>query len=182
MFEYIISSNQLKKIKLNEIAIMYQPETISFKKIIKNGKYKVYGSNSVLGYYNDYNHKDQELVLSCRGTCGIPKITDAFSWINGNLMVIKLKTNFQYKEYLFQHFKKINASSLQTGTVQKQLVQKSLNTYNVYVPDLKKLNIFEEFATKHRKLITRNNNENEKLIKLRDFLLPLLINGQATID
>ncbi|UTS70255.1 restriction endonuclease subunit S [Mycoplasma bradburyae] len=182
MFEYIISSNQLKKIKLNEIAIMYQPKTIRLKQIIKNGKYKVYGTNSVLGYYNDYNHKDQELVLSSVGTCGIPKITDAFSWINGTLMVIKLKPNFQYKEYLFQHLKKINASYLQTGTIQKQLVRRNLNAYNVYVPDLKKLNIFEEFATKNRKLITRNDNENEKLIKLRDLLLPLLMSGQATID
>ena len=45
----------------------YQPKTISMSQLDENGAYPVYGANGVIGRYNQYNHREQEILLTCRG-------------------------------------------------------------------------------------------------------------------
>ena len=57
--------------KLGDICNLYQPKTISGEMLIADGKYLVYGANGVIGRYNQYNHEESEVLLTCRGaTCG----------------------------------------------------------------------------------------------------------------
>ncbi len=57
-------------VELGEVCEMYQPKTITSKEIQSEGKYKVFGANGIIGYYDKYNHEDSEVLITCRGaTC-----------------------------------------------------------------------------------------------------------------
>lgn len=44
--------------------------------MIKNGKYPVFGANGIIGKYDKFNHKNSELLITCRGaTCGSVNIS-----------------------------------------------------------------------------------------------------------
>lgn len=82
-----------QEVKLGDICEdIYQPQTVPQKEFKNNG-YKVYGANGFVGFYNKYNHKEWQVVLSCRGDCGTINKTEPESWINGNAMVLKMEGN-----------------------------------------------------------------------------------------
>ena len=85
-------SERWRKVTLGEMCEMYQPKTISKKMLQIDGKYPVYGANGVIGRYNEFNHENPQLLVTCRGaTCGSVNISEPNSWINGNAMVIQPK-------------------------------------------------------------------------------------------
>ena len=114
IFQFYYSKNDKKKVKLKDIATMYQPETITGNNFVSNGKYYVYGSGGIIGKYNKYNHKDSELMISCRGKCGNIALSLPFSWIIGNQMIVK-PHQIQLKYYLYNYFKIINLYKIETG-------------------------------------------------------------------
>ena len=107
---------------------MYQPKTISTKELIENGKYLVYGANGIIGRYDKYNHEKSQLLVTCRGaTCGAVNISEPYSWINGNAMVINPKNeklDLKYLSYIFQS--EVNFGKLITGSAQPQITRQSL--------------------------------------------------------
>ena len=124
--------------KLGEVFELYQPKTISASDMIEDGKYPVFGANGIIGNYNQYNHKDIELLLTCRGaTCGTINISQPFSWINGNAMVIHPK-NADSMIFKFVYYQLLGAdlSSVITGAAQPQITRKSLKVLDFHIPPL----------------------------------------------
>ena len=75
-------------VHLGEIARIYQPQTISSTELTEDG-FLVYGANGIIGKYKEYNHKTEQICITCRGnTCGMVNYTKPMSWITGNAMVI----------------------------------------------------------------------------------------------
>lgn len=107
---------------------MYQPKTISTKELIENGKYLVYGANGIIGRYDKYNHEKPQLLVTCRGaTCGTVNISEPYSWINGNAMVINPKSeklDLKYLSYIFQS--EVDFDKIITGSAQPQITRQSL--------------------------------------------------------
>ena len=168
-----------KNMMLKEIVQMYQPETITTNDLIEDGNYYVYGSGGIIGKYNKYNHKESEVMISCRGLCGNVTLSLPKSWIIGNQMVMQFN-NFIYKYYIFNYLKNIDLTKVETGSVQKQITRKNLEQLIINVPSeqilLKYSNIFKEIYFK----INNSILETEKLKNLKSSLLPLLINGQLS--
>lgn len=59
-----------KKCLLLDVCKVYQPQTIATSKLIEGAQYDVFGANGCIGKYNQYNHEEDEVLLTCRGTCG----------------------------------------------------------------------------------------------------------------
>ena len=57
-----------------------------------------------------------------------------------------------------------------------------LGNLNIIIPNNKLLDKFEKIQKQYIKLILDKKSENEQLIRLRDFLLPLLMNGQVSVS
>jgi restriction endonuclease S subunit len=124
-----------EKKRLGEICKIYQPKTITLNELKKNGRYKVYGANGVIGYYDKYNHENSEVLITCRGaTCGTVNISEPFSWITGNAMVVSPLSNDLDKEYLFYFLKKSDLLSTISGSAQPQITRASLSPVEVYIP------------------------------------------------
>ena len=166
--------------QISKIANLYQPVTITDKDFISNGKYFVYGANGIIGKYNDYNHENREIAICCRGaSCGNYLMTIPESWITGNSMVVSLK-NELLKEYIFWGLNKQIISKFITGSAQPQITRTNLNLMVVTVPTKEILIKFNHIIDKIRLRLEANFKENQQLESLRDFLLPLLMNGQVS--
>ena len=183
-FQFLQNANtEWKQQSLAELSKMYQPKTISGKDLIADGNYFVYGANGIIGKYNQYNHSESEIAVACRGaSCGSIQMTLPFSWITGNAMLVRPHSDFPYKEYLYYYLLAKNPNYLCSGSAQPQLTRENLTLYSLKVPPITELNVFESYAEKVRKIIIKNQQENIELSTLRDWLLPMLMNGQATIS
>ena len=177
IFQFYYSKNDKKKVKLKDIATMYQPETITGNDFVSNGKYYVYGSGGIIGKYNKYNHKDSELMISCRGKCGNIALSLPFSWIIGNQMIVK-PHQIQLKYYLYNYFKIINLYKIETGSVQKQITRSNLEKLEIQLLNENiLLNLANKLQPIYKQIIEITIN-NEKLNEIKEKLLPLLISQQ----
>ena len=124
--------------RLSDVCDMYQPKTISKKMLVPDGKYPVFGANGVIGKYNEFNHAEPQLLVTCRGaTCGSVNISQPYSWINGNAMVVKPKGDnliTNYLKYFFQGG--VNFSEVITGSAQPQITRQSLNPLSIPIPSI----------------------------------------------
>lgn len=68
------------------------------------------------------------------------------------------------------------------GSVQQQLTVPEISFIEIPYPHSSVLHEYNKVANPIVEMIERNINENEILTKQRDELLPLLMNGQATIN
>lgn len=66
------------------------------------------------------------------------------------------------------------------ASTRASLSEENLKLVFVAEPPIKLVEKFEEILSTMRKTILKNDDENEELKSLRDFLLPLLMNGQVT--
>ena len=125
-------------VHLNEIASIYQPQTISSTELTEDG-FWVYGANGIIGKYKDYNHKTEQICITCRGnTCGMVNYTKPMSWITGNAMVINTD-DYQdkvHKRYLYHYFSAYNFNSIISGSGQPQIVRTPLELLEVTLPTI----------------------------------------------
>ena len=166
---------------LGEFADLYQPKTISDKEMIDDGEYLVYGANGIIGRYSEYNHEDSMVTISCRGNCGIINVTRPYSWITGNSMVVKPKDDIYNIDYISNLLLSLSISSVITGSVQKQLTRTSLVPLKIIIPNkeiIEKYRAITNVSFEKRKAI---QIEVEQLTQLRDWLLPMLMNGQVKV-
>ena len=169
----------MQVLKLLEACEVYQPKTIPKKDLIEDGKYFVYGANGKIGRFNEYNHSEEEVLLGCRGSVGSLNISEPYSWITGNAMVVKPKSNQLLKKYIYYFLNSLDKKNIITGSSIPQITRKSLETTEIPVPSLKEQDRIVERLDRFEKLILQLKNnrhrqiqEYEKLKKSLSYLLP----------
>ena len=118
------------------IAEIYQPKTLSERELANEG-FVVYGANGIIGHYKDYNHKREQVIITCRGsTCGEVTFTEPFSWITGNAMVINADNSSQIrKKFLYQLMLATDLSYLVSGSGQPQITS-NIKSHKITIPKL----------------------------------------------
>ena len=125
-------------VHLGEIARIYQPQTISSTELTEDG-FLVYGANGIIGKYKQYNHKTEQICITCRGnTCGMVNYTKPMSWITGNAMVINTDEhqNKVCKRYLFHYLSAYNFNCIISGSGQPQIVRTPLEKLEITLPSI----------------------------------------------
>lgn len=167
---------------LEDYCQMYQPKTLGLKELSANGKYRVYGANGLIGYYDAYNHSNSEIAIACRGnSCGAVNRSMPFSWITGNAMVMKMRDESIHNEFIAQSVPYINVSGAISGSGQPQLTRENLNPLKLIKPSKEILLRFSKEVEPIISLKLKNQDEIDHLNKYRDGILPLLMNGQVSI-
>jgi type I restriction enzyme M protein len=151
----INKNSNFSYVNLTDVCELYQPKTITQKELIDNGKYPVYGANGVIGRYNNFNHENPEIAITCRGaTCGTINLTEPFSWITGNAMVCKISDSHKInKKYLFYFLKNSDFSSVITGSAQPQITRQNFNNFKIPLPSIEKQNQIAEELDGYQKII-----------------------------
>lgn len=121
---------------LCELCNPKQWKTVSTSELTSTG-YPVYGANGVIGYYSNYNHEKETLLITCRGaTCGTLNICKPFSYINGNAMALDDLSDEIDIKYLYYFLLSRGLSDTITGSAQPQIVRQSLKNVRVIYPNL----------------------------------------------
>ena len=68
------------------------------------------------------------------------------------------------------------------ASTRASLSEGNLSMLTIVIPDKKTVAKYNQMVTKIRKSMLKNKDESVKLIQLRDWLLPMLMNGQAIIE
>lgn len=163
---------------LGEICNLYQPKTITSTEVKDSGKYKVYGANGIIGFYDKYNHEDREVIITCRGsTCGTINYTEPKSWITGNAMVATPKNNKIIKDYLFYILSFMNLKSVITGMAQPQITGKDLSPFKLKLPDIDEQELISNILITADKEITKLEKKLQITKEQKKYLLNNLITG-----
>ncbi len=161
---------------------LYQSQTISEKEMDIKGKYFVFGANGIVGKYFKYNHEESEIVITCRGnSCGNIIKTLPKCWITGNAMVVGSDYDFMSKEFIYQMLSWVGLRNVITGSGQPQITRTNLETLLFILPDIKLIKYFSEKISSNSLKRNLLFEENQELAQLRDWLLPMLMNGQVRV-
>lgn len=162
-------------VKLKDIAIISsgkRPKT-------KGKEYKIplIGASGIMSYTNDYNSDSDILVIGRVGTLGVVQRYFDKVWLSDNIISIKTK----YMNTLENYFKYVDYQSLNRGSTQPLITQTDISNLEIKF-NKKKFVKFENEMRELRKKIELNNEQSKVLEKLKDTLLPKLLNGKINLD
>ena len=106
--------------------------------------------------------------------------------INESVFSIRSKTDTVTPEFMYLYFQSDNfiqkATNTSTGSIFKGIRINTLLDTALIVPELQVCKRFTDAVKPLLAEINNNSSETAKLTALRDWLLPMLMNGQATIS
>lgn len=128
---------------------------------------------------------DNSILLSINGTLG------SISFYNGEKIAIgksacflnvkdKKSKPFVYQILSSEKFQKY-MYKVAGGSTIKNFAPKQAADYDIIIPPIELLEKFNEIASFYLIKQIKQEKENEELTKLRDYLLPLLMNGQIEV-
>ena len=160
-------------LSLGDVCELYQPKTIIGKDLIPDGKYNVWGANGVIGKFDQYNHEDEQVLISCRGEkCGVINYSNKFSWVTCNSMVAKpIHEDSLNKRFLFFLLSGTDLSPVINGTAQPQITRKSIEVFKIPLPPIEEqqeiVSLFQSIETAMEQVERQEKN----LLNLKNNLL-----------
>ena len=150
------------------------------KSEIKTSEFNIplFGASKIMGYTKEFSYNEDILIIGRVGTHGVIQRVNYPCFPSDNTFVIKS----EYYGFVYQLLKRIDYDSLNTGSTQPLITQKSLKTVNVVLPDKNSLFSFEKISKTIFDKIYINQNEISILQKLRDTLLPKLMSGEIDVS
>ena len=138
----------------------------------------LFGASKIMGYTKEFSYNEDILIIGRVGTHGVIQRVNYPCFPSDNTFVIKSR----YYGFVYQLLKRIDYDSLNTGSTQPLITQKSLKTVNVVLPDEQTLSNFENTSKIIFDEIYNNQKEIATLTKLRDTLLPKLMSGEIDVS
>ena len=135
-------------------------------------------------YTNEPNRmaKKGDILLSVRAPVGTLNIADNDCCIGRGLAAIRSKYEFNsYLFYVMKYFKTIFDHLDNSGTTFGSITKDDLFNLKLVYPNEEHLKKYDLMISKYNQIILNNQKQNQQLTQLRDWLLPMLMNGQITI-
>lgn len=169
--------------KMEEIAEIYQPQTISQNKLVEDGKYKVFGANGYIGMYNEYNHKLDQVCISCRGAkSGNVNYVKGPVWITGNSMVCNIDNSEKIdKLFLYYQLKDKNFNKYISGGAQPQLTQKELKKVQIKILEINEQIRIRNTLKKIDDIIEKLENKKNEYMLMNKYLMQKLLTGKIRV-
>ncbi|WP_049895950.1 restriction endonuclease subunit S, partial [Microcystis aeruginosa] len=125
------------EVTLVDVCKPKQWKTIPISALKKEG-YPVYGANGVIGFYDEFNHLEETLMITCRGaTCGTINLSTPKSYITGNAMALDdLDRELCDIKFLYYYLSNRGFNDAITGTAQPQITRTSLSGIKIPLPPL----------------------------------------------
>ena len=157
---------------LGDISELYQPKTISSEDLLTEG-FPVFGANGYIGYYKDYNHKENQVTISARGEgTGTPSFVEGPVWITGNSMVVNVeKQDNITKPFLYAFCLSFDFKPFVTGGAQPQLTREVLKKVNIMLPSLPEQEAIGSFFQDLDKAIAKQEEKVNQLKERKQTLL-----------
>ena len=164
--------------------------TLEYYLIIKNGRdhkhlgngiYPVYGSGGEIRKVDSFIYSGESILMPRKGSLNnIMYVNDAF-WSVDTMFYSEMKQPHCAK-YVFYSIKDIDFTRWDSGTGVPSMTSSTLYSILLVKPDADSLAKFDEIITPLFLMIKKNEMQIVELTKQRDDLLPLLMNGQASVN
>lgn len=153
----------------------------------RKGQYPYYGATGIMDYVDDYIFDDEIILLAEDGSTsdeqGHPIVQYVWGkvWVNNHAHIVFPKTQ-EHKVYTYFTLKYIPAKLIETGSIQKKINQENLLKYPVLSAPKFLIDRFSEIVKPiwQKRIVAADDVLS--LVKLREYLLPLLINGQVRLN
>lgn len=126
--------------------------------------------------------KKGDILLSVRAPVGDMNIANADCCIGRGLAALNSKSGSDgFLFYVMKYFKQVFERRNSEGTTFGSITKDDLHSLSVVYPQSDLLKKYDDIVSGYNKMIFVRSLENQDLTKLRDWLLPLLMNGQVTV-
>ena len=143
-----------------------------------SGQYKFFTCSNVPLQCDEYKFDQSSILIAGNGDFNIKHYTGKF---NAYQRTYVLSPDKKYYAILYlSSLYRINSfKSKSTGSIVKFITKEDIECIPVFIPENR---AFLSSLNKMLNLKEKYSSENEGLIKIRNFLLPMLMNGQATVS
>ena len=176
--------------KLGDITICHDSKRVPLssndRELVK-GKIPYYGATGIMDYVNDYIFDGDYVLMAEDGSVMTEKGTPILqrisgkNWVNNHAHVLEPVKNHSCK-LLMMLLKDVSVMQIKTGSIQMKINQENMN--KIVVPAIP-LELLFEINQKLEVIDKQQLNlieENKQLTQLRDWLLPMLMNGQVKVE
>ena len=144
------------------------------------GQYPIYGSNGVIGGYDKFNNEDAPVIGHIGNNCGSLVFADGKHYVTYNGVMCNIKNGYdKYFGYVVLLSKDLKSHT--RGSSQPFISYDMLYSLNIVIPDKFLLKKYCDFINPLFDKLINNKKENQQLSNLRDWLLPMLMNGQVKV-
>ena len=182
----VVWNEKLKR----EIPEKWSDNTLEYFLNIKNGRdhkhllcgsYPVYGSGGEMRRVCEWLYDGESVLMPRKGTLNnIMYVNEAF-WTVDTMFYSVMKKEHRAK-YIYYSIRDIDFTRWDAGTGVPSMTSSTLYSIPVIVPQENVLQAFDEKITPLFVAIKHNSKEISELTKQRDELLPLLMNGQVSVN
>ena len=155
-----------KRMRLGELCKPKQWKSLKQSDMTEAG-YPVYGANGVIGFYHEYNHPDETILVGCRGTCGEINVCRAKSYVTSNAMCLDDLADCIDMGYLVCFLKAYDFRKVISGTSQPQITKSSISSIQVPVYSLET----QQAIRSKLEVVLNQIDVCEKVIELFDSLV-----------
>ncbi|WP_300319564.1 restriction endonuclease subunit S [Idiomarina sp.] len=125
--------------------------------------------------------KKGDILLSVRAPVGDMNIAYTDCCIGRGLAALNSKTGSDgFLFYVMKYFNQIFDRRNSEGTTFGSITKNDLHSLKLAYPSVDLLKKYDDIVTNYNKMIFERSLENRELVNLRDWLLPMLMNGQVT--
>ena len=150
-------------------------------KHLKSGNYPVYGSGGEMRRVNEYLYNGESVLMPRKGSLNNIMYVNKSFWTVDTMFYSEMKIPHCAK-YVFFTIKDIDFSRWDSGTGVPSMTASTLYTIPMVKPKDAILQRFDNVLAPLFQKLEQVQLENESLTKQRDELLPLLMNGQVSLN
>lgn len=147
-------------------------------KNLSDGNIPVYGSGGVMRTVDTSIYSGESVLIPRKGTLNNIIYVNGDFWTVDTMFYTKMKEEHS-AIYTYYSAKLYDFEKLNTGTGVPSMTTSIIYNLKVVIPPDKILEYFNDYVQAFYRQIKENEIENRELVSLRDFLLPLLMNGQV---
>ncbi|MBR6125794.1 restriction endonuclease subunit S [Candidatus Saccharibacteria bacterium] len=147
---------------------------------LADGLYPVYGSGGVMRYVSEFLHDGETVLFPRKGTLNNVMYRNEPLWTVDTMFYTSVLVPHSAL-FVFYSAKMFDFERLNTGTGVPSMTSDIIKKLPIISPDRQTLEQFDKTVAKLYNQIHHNEKEISRLTKLRDKLLPLLMNGQVEV-
>ncbi|HFR3947476.1 TPA: restriction endonuclease subunit S, partial [Streptococcus suis] len=129
---------------------------------------------------------DRTILITRSGIPGATRIVSDIpaNTIYSGFIIGATVANLNLFYYVFYHLKNIEMlmSNQSAGTIMKNISQTTLSEIRIAIPNKEIQKVFSNQVRSLLDVIENNLKQNQELPQLRDWLLPMLMNGQVKVE
>lgn len=129
---------------------------------------------------------DRTILITRSGIPGATRIVSDIpaNTIYSGFIIGATVANLNLFYYVFYHLKNIemHMSNQSAGTIMKNISQTTLSEICIAIPNKEIQKVFSNQVRSLLDVIENNLKQNQELTQLRDWLLPMLMNGQVKVE